>query len=544
MRPKGFAERTIALIAQRTGLPFREARNHFEAQAAKDAVSFLSGALKTCAVALTKIANDIRWLGSGPRGGLGEIRLPELQPGSSIMPGKVNPVIAESLLMICAQVIGHDAAITWGCAAGNFELNVMMPVMAYDLLDSIELLSAGVRNFALRCVNGIEANREKTGALVEQSLAMATALTPGDRLRPGGGDRQGSVRNRPHGSRSGDRKERALRSRRSRSCCASIRCKLARSGGSMKPMAKVFSSLLIVALGSLSAARMAAQDPHAAFNKPFPPFKVMDNIYFVGTEELGSFLITTPAGHILINSDFETTVPQIRAAVEKLGFKFTDIKILLGSHAHGDHMEGDALVKELTGAQVVVMDQDVPALSRMTPQGKPHPMDRVIHDGEEVKLGGVTLVAHLTPGHTKGCTTWTLKAQDDGKTYNVVILGSIGVNPGYILVNNKDYPQIADDYVRGFKVLRALPCDVFLASHSRFYGMPEKYAKMKDGGANPFIDPAGYRAHLDLQEKNFKEKLAEQQQQRSSKVEVAGTSGSSRRWWRRKPAARCGNGDA
>jgi fumarate hydratase class II len=176
--PPAFAARTIALIAERTGLPFREARNHFEAQAAKDAVSFLSGALKTCAVALTKIANDIRWLGSGPRGGLGEIRLPELQPGSSIMPGKVNPVIPESLLMICAQVIGHDAAITWGCAAGNFELNVMMPVIAYDLLDSIELLSAGVRNFTLRCVNGIEANREKTGALVEQSLAMATALTP------------------------------------------------------------------------------------------------------------------------------------------------------------------------------------------------------------------------------------------------------------------------------------------------------------------------------------------------------------------------------
>ena len=176
--PPGFSERTIALIAERTGLPFREASNHFEAQAAKDAVSFLSGALKTCAVALTKIANDIRWLGSGPRGGLGEIRLPELQPGSSIMPGKVNPVIPESLLMICAQVIGHDAAITWGCAAGNFELNVMMPVIAYDLLDSIELLNAGVRNFTLRCVNGIEANREKTGALVEQSLAMATALTP------------------------------------------------------------------------------------------------------------------------------------------------------------------------------------------------------------------------------------------------------------------------------------------------------------------------------------------------------------------------------
>ena len=254
----------------------------------------------------------------------------------------------------------------------------------------------------------------------------------------------------------------------------------------MKPTAKALPVFYCFALG---AARMAAQDPHAAFNKPFPPFKVMDNIYFVGTEDLGSFLITTPAGHILINSDFESTVPQIRASVEKLGFKFTDIKILLGSHAHGDHMEGDALVKELTGAQVVVMDQDVPALSRMTParetasHGSRDPRRR------RSEAGWRHLVAHLTPGHTKGCTTWTLKAHDMGKTYNVVILGSIGVNPGYILVNNKDYPQIAEDYVRGFKTLRALPCDVFLASHSRFYGMPEKYAKLNDGGPNPFIDP-------------------------------------------------------
>src|SRR5580704_14562760 len=267
--------------------------------------------------------------------------------------------------------------------------------------------------------------------------------------------------------------------------------------------------VLFIALG---VALLRAQTSQDAFNKPFPAYKVIGNVYFVGTENLGSFLITTPEGHILINSDFESTVPQIRASVESLGFKFTDIKILLGSHAHGDHMEGDALVKELTAAQVMVMDQDMPAISRLTPHGKPHPIDRVIHDGEEVKLGGTTLVAHLTPGHTKGCTTWTLKAQDKGKTYNIVILGSIGVNPGYILVNNKDYPQIADDYVRGFKVLRALPCDVFLGSHSRFYGMPEKYAKLKDGSPNPFIDPAGYRAHLDLQEKNFKEKLAEQQQ--------------------------------
>jgi fumarate hydratase, class II len=174
----GFAAGTIAEIAARTRLPFREAANHFEAQAAKDAVSFLSGALKTCAVSLTKIANDIRWLASGPRGGLGELKLPATQPGSSIMPGKVNPVIAESLLMACAQVIGYDAAITWCCAAGNFELNVMMPVMAYDLLESIELLAAGARNFDQRAIQGLEADRERAAGYVEQSLAMCTVLAP------------------------------------------------------------------------------------------------------------------------------------------------------------------------------------------------------------------------------------------------------------------------------------------------------------------------------------------------------------------------------
>jgi metallo-beta-lactamase class B len=255
-----------------------------------------------------------------------------------------------------------------------------------------------------------------------------------------------------------------------------------------------------------------AQNKQATdWNKPFPPHKVIANVYYVGSEQLACFLITTPEGNILVNSGFETTVPVIRAAVEKLGFKFSDIKIILGSHAHGDHMEGDALAKELSGAKVMAMEQDVPALRAMKPGGKEHPIDRVLHDGDEVKLGGTTLVAHLTPGHTKGCTTWTLKVQDGGKPYDVVILGSIGVNPGYILVSNKDYPQIADDYVRGFKTLRALPCDVFLGSHGTFYGLTDKYAKLQKGGPNPFIDPAGYKAHLDLQEKNFKAKLAEQQ---------------------------------
>ena len=174
----GFAEGVIRRIGERTGLPFREARNHFEAQASKDAVVFLSAALRNYAVSLTKIANDIRWLGSGPRCGLGELKLPETQPGSSIMPGKVNPVIAESVLMVCAQVIGYDATVTWCGASGNLELNVMMPVMAYDVLQSIELLATASRNFDQRLLQGLVADEERASSLVEQSLAMVTVLAP------------------------------------------------------------------------------------------------------------------------------------------------------------------------------------------------------------------------------------------------------------------------------------------------------------------------------------------------------------------------------
>jgi metallo-beta-lactamase class B len=244
-------------------------------------------------------------------------------------------------------------------------------------------------------------------------------------------------------------------------------------------------------------------------NDPFPPHKIIGNIYFVGPQALGSFLISTPAGLILINSDYERTVPVIRASVEKLGFKFSDIKILLGSHAHGDHMEGDAMVKELTGAQVMAMAEDVPALQAMKPGGKAHPIDRILHDGDQVSLGGTTLTAHLTPGHTKGCTTWTLQAQENGKTYNVVIVGSAGVNPGVQLVNNKDYPQIAEDFVHTFNTLRSLPCDVPLGSHPGMYNMAAKYAKLAQG-PNPYIDPEGYRVEIDINDAVYWRVLAEQ----------------------------------
>jgi fumarate hydratase, class II len=173
-----FARKVILIINKRTGYRFREAIDHFEAQGARDATVEMSGALKRIAVSLIKIANDIRWMGSGPRCGLAEIRLPETQPGSSIMPGKVNPVIPESLIQVCAQVIGNDSAITLGALSGNFELNVMMPLISYNLLQSIRLLSNALDNFTRRCIEGLEADRQRCEEMIEKSLALATALTP------------------------------------------------------------------------------------------------------------------------------------------------------------------------------------------------------------------------------------------------------------------------------------------------------------------------------------------------------------------------------
>ena len=242
----------------------------------------------------------------------------------------------------------------------------------------------------------------------------------------------------------------------------------------------------------------------------FPPHRIIGNIYYVGTRSLASFLVSTPQGLILINTNYEDSVPVLKDSVEKLGFRFSDIKIILGSHAHADHMEGDALVKQMTGAQVMAMAEDVPALQRMRPGDKPHPIDRTLRDGEEVTLGDSTLVARLTPGHTRGCTTWTMQVQEGGRSYLVVIIGSMGSNPGFQFVNNKDNPGIANEYKRGFSVLRGLKADVPLASHPAMYGMTGKFERIGKG-PNPFIDPAGYKAELDAVEELFLRVLAEQQ---------------------------------
>jgi metallo-beta-lactamase class B len=236
---------------------------------------------------------------------------------------------------------------------------------------------------------------------------------------------------------------------------------------------------------------------------------------------LASYLITTPQGHILINSDLEANVPLLRTSVEQLGFKFGDIKILLISHAHFDHDAGSAMIKSLTGAKYMVMDADVPVVESggaadfqygrtaedLYPPAK---VDRVLHDGDEVKLGGVVLVARLTPGHTKGCTTWTMKVADGGKSLNVVIVGSPNVNQGYQLVNNALYPRIAEDYQRTFRVLKSLPVDIFLGAHGSYFDLDAKYARLKQGGGTPFVDPDGYKKYVDERDQAFRAELAKQ----------------------------------
>jgi len=276
--------------------------------------------------------------------------------------------------------------------------------------------------------------------------------------------------------------------------------------------------LLLLLLAFFFAGPSFAQgDP--TWTESLPPFHIAGNLYYVGSRGLANYLVTTPKGNILINSDLEANVPMIKASIEKLGFKFNDTKILLISHAHWDHDAGSALVKEATGATYMVMDRDV---SVVESGGKtdfaygssspytPVKVDRVLHDGDKVELGGTVLVAHLTPGHTKGCTTWTMKVTEGGKTYDVVIIGSPNVNAGYKLVNNAAYPQIAADYELTWKVLKSLPCDIFLGAHGNYFGLDEKYPRMQPGSANPFIDPEGYKKYVAQKEQDFYAELAKQ----------------------------------
>lgn len=282
-------------------------------------------------------------------------------------------------------------------------------------------------------------------------------------------------------------------------------------------------SLLVAFVLFLSALRSSesfAQNP-PEWTQPIAPFKIAGNLYYVGSKALASYIIVTPQGNILINSDLEDNVPMLKSSIESLGFKWKDTKILLISHAHNDHDAGSAAIKQQTGASYMVMDADVPVVEsggasdfqyggNPASRYPPLKVDRVLHDGDEVRLGGSILVAHLTPGHTKGCTTWTMTVSESGKTYNVVIVGSPNVNPGYKLVHNEKYPQIAEDYQRMFRVLKSLPCDIFLGAHGVYFDMDVKLARKKDGQANPFVDPDGYKKFVSQKEGEFLAELAKQ----------------------------------
>jgi len=258
--------------------------------------------------------------------------------------------------------------------------------------------------------------------------------------------------------------------------------------------------------------------------EPFPPFRIAGNLYYIGSRGLASYLVTTPEGHILINSNLEKSVPMLRASIEKLGFKYSDVKILLISHAHWDHNAGSALIQKETGAKYMVMAEDVSAVESGgktdfnygSDKGTYYPatkVDRTLRDKEEVKLGGTVLVAHLTAGHTRGCTTWTMKVGDGAKALDAVIVCSPNVNPGYKLVNNAAYPGIADDYARMFKTLASLPCDLFLGAHGSYYGLEAKYGRMQKGDASAFVDPAGYKTFIAAKTAEFQAELKKQRGQ-------------------------------
>lgn len=272
----------------------------------------------------------------------------------------------------------------------------------------------------------------------------------------------------------------------------------------------IFLCLILTTLGHSLWAQQN-DDQRNAWNQPMKPFRVIGNVYYVGVSGVSSFLITTPKGLILLDGGLPESAPLIEKNIAALGFKLSDVKYLLNSHAHFDHSGGLAELKRLSGAQLVASRRDSNALT----EGKdnsypPVKVDRAIDDQATVQLGDVTLTAHLTPGHTRGCTTWTTLVSENGKTYNVMFFCSTTV-AGNRLVNNTEYPQIVSDYRQSFTKLKKLSCDVFLAPHGEFFHLAEKQKKISAGGPNPFIDPTEFSAFIKQSEQDFERELKEQQ---------------------------------
>ena len=263
------------------------------------------------------------------------------------------------------------------------------------------------------------------------------------------------------------------------------------------------------------------------YSQPLEPFRIVGNVYYVGASGISSFLITTPEGHILLDTGFAPTVPRIKESVEKLGFKLTDVKVILNSHAHCDHAGGHALMKQLTGAKIMMSKADAALLASggtndFTPFSRemigyaPATTDRVLRDGDKVTIGGTTMICHLTPGHTKGCTTWTMDVTQDGKVYHLLFFGSTSVLSGVPLVDNKQYPSIADDLAQTYRKLKAFPCDVFLAPHAGFFDLAGKAAKLEHGAdSNPFVNPSEFSNFITKAEEKFLAQLVTERREAS-----------------------------
>ena len=276
------------------------------------------------------------------------------------------------------------------------------------------------------------------------------------------------------------------------------------------------------ALDSVIGSRILRAQQNPDFTAPMTPFRIAGNVHYVGSRDLASYLITTPRGHILINSNLATSPAQIRASIEKLGFTLPQVKILLISHAHSDHCGGSEELKQLSGAKYMVMDADVSVVEsggkddfhygdRMEMRYPECKVDRVLHDGDQVQLASTVLTAHKTAGHTRGCTTWTMQVEEGGKSVNAVIVGGPNLNPGYNLIHDPKYPQMAADYAQGFRTLQSLSCDIFLGAHGVFFNLLPKFARKQAGDPAALFDPSGYRAYIADRLQAFETELARQQ---------------------------------
>jgi metallo-beta-lactamase class B len=280
---------------------------------------------------------------------------------------------------------------------------------------------------------------------------------------------------------------------------------------------KRFLICLLLILCTATYAQQKAE--WRSWNQPVPPFHLIGNIYYVGANEITSFLITSPKGHILLDGGFAETAPQIEANIQKLGFKLRDVRVLINSQAHSDHAGGFAELKRATGARFLIAQGDADLVARgghddfafgnsmVYPAVKP---DGIVHEGDDIKVGDAVISAHITPGHTKGCTTWTAKATDNGKTYDVLFLCSVSA-PGGKLVNNPKYPNIVDDYRETFRRLKKMNVDIFLASHGSMFNLEEKRRAIGEGKPSPFVVHGEFATFMDQAERNFEKQVAAQE---------------------------------